>query len=383
MEATSAHVTNVSSIELLTDATALWIEGFGTNKTPAITSLQWKAAFLPLDVASLLSMVVLLSGILSNVFLGLYIGEKCHNRRCGIRPLLCNQILANLIALFSYSFAPIQVLDKQPVMWNTRRLCQVMPSMGFIGVSVSLTNVAALCVSYYRGKKNGKFAILSLWTSSSVVVGSWLLAVALTMPLSLSLTTVDVKVNQSGAVVCAAVWLDEHTRDVYMNCVFILKYAFPMLVVLSVCLKTELLNIMRKTTTKTMQQCQEITAVLIDVLAVTCLLLLVYFFPLSAMGKGRFLSRNPGVDDAVDIVRILEVVALVNCAIVPMLLAAFVDEYCRSEFTKVSATHLQSQVDKESPLPEYPGNASYVTYDALIADMPEKWRPSPSDVLIV
>lgn len=353
-----------------------------TNST-AITLFAWKT-LLPVDIASLMSLVVLLCGILSNAFLGLYVGEK-FSSPCGIRTLICNQIFANLIALFSYTFVPLYVLDKKPPL-NLDRVCKVMPSLGFLGVTVALVNITAICVSYYLGKKTGKFAITSNGASLLIVVGSWLFAVALTIPMTMSLTILEVKVNLTSASMCGAVWSNECSRDIYMNCVLLFKFAVPLLVICSVCFKTELVHLK----SKKFQQCREISSVLIDVLAVTCFLLLMYFFPLSSVDRGRFLSRNTGANHAFDIVRILELVALANCAVVPMLLTAFVDEYHHTErkhdsprMTKHTRKLFKIVEEKTSALDAPPSNGSYITYDVLTADMPEKWRPIPSDVLIV
>ena len=376
-----AHMTNTSLLKQLANLTVVWMEGTRVNGTDAVTLLQFRA-LLAFDIANLLSLVVLLSGVLCNTYLALYMGAKFH-KVCGIRTLLCNQVLANLVALFAYAFVPIQALDKHPA-WNAR-VCEAVPSLGFLATSVSLTNAGSLCVSYYRGKKDGKFALSSTGASSFVVVCSWLVAAALTVPFAMALGTVEVEVNHTKAAMCAAVWKDASARDVYMNFVFVFKYAAPILVVLSTCLKTELLHLKSKKT----QQCREVGGVLIDVLATTTFLLLVYFFPLSSMGKGRFLSRNAGVDNAIEIARVLEIVALANCAVVPMLLTVFVDEYYRCEFAGDArhhapnvARHFKVDPDEEDAL-EYPSNASYITYDALIADVPEKWRPRLSRVLIV
>ena len=377
-----AHLTNVSPLNQLANHTVVWMEGTRVNGTDAMTLLQYRA-FLPFDIANLLSLVVLLCGVLCNAHLALYIGDKFH-KVCGIRMLLCNQILANLVALFAYAFVPIQALDKH-LAWNSRA-CEAIPLIGFLATSVSLTNVAALCVSYYRGKKDGKFALSSTGASSSVVVCSWLVAVALAVPLAMALSTVEVEVDHTKAAMCAAVWKDASARDVYMNFVFVLKYAAPILVVLSTCVKTELLHFKSEKA----QRWREVSGVLVDVLAATAFLLLVYFFPLSSVDKGRFLNRNAAVGNAIKIARVLEIVALANCALVPMLLTAFVDDYCRCEFAGDARHHAPKDVgrlfkvhpDEEDAL-EYPSNASYVTYDALIADVPEKWRPRLSRVLIV
>lgn len=383
-----AHMTNASFFnKQLSNLTLVWMEGTQVNQTVAVTLFQHKA-FLPFDIASLLSVVVLVSGVLCNAYPALYIREK-FQKVCGIRMLLCNQILANLLALFAYAFVIVQSLDKEPA-WNSR-VCVAMPSLGFLATSVSLTNAAALCVSYYHGKKDGKFALSSASASSFVVVCSWLVAVALTAPLAAALGTVEVEVNHTKATMWAAVWPDASSRDVYMNFVFIFKYAAPMLVVLSTCLKIELLYIK----SKKMQQWREVTGVIVDIVAATALFLLVCFFPLSPVGKARCLSRNARVDDATEIARVLEIIALANCAIVPMLLAVFIDDYCRCEFAgddRHDATnHLKVGLDEENAAQEYPGNAmeypgnaSYVTYDALIADVAEKWKPPKlSCVLIV
>ena len=374
------NISSISSLRLFADRSTMSLVGSQINHTIFTKLLQWKTS-LPIDITSLVSIVVLLSGILCNAFLGLYVGERL-DKPCGIRTLICNQIFANLIAVFSYTFAPLHVLDKEPI-WKMNRLCKVVPSVGFLGVSVSLTNIAAICVSYYFWKKPGKFAISSHNASLLVVLGTWLLAIAITVPMMVSLTTLEVKMNHSAVFMCVSVWTDAHYQVIYMNCVFVFKYAVPLLIIFSACLNTELVHFK----SKKFQQCREISSVLINILAAIGLVLFIIFFPRSSMGTERLPCHNSYM--AIDTVHILDYIALIICAMIPMLLTALIDEYHQTELIsdnqrirKPAPDLYATKVNKHRTL-EFTSNVNSVTYDVLTADMPEKWRRNPSGVLIV
>ena len=127
----------------------------------SVVTWLYRQSFLPDDIENWLSFTVLLAGILSNVYLGLYVSEKNSKTLSGMRVLVGNQVFANLLGIFSHAFFPTYNVRSQDDGTRMNHLCKIMPSLGFLGVAVSLSNLACICVSYYLMKSGNRSVCLS------------------------------------------------------------------------------------------------------------------------------------------------------------------------------------------------------------------------------
>ena len=331
-----------------------------------VTSLH-QESLMPDDIQAWIVLTIFLSGVLANVYLSLYTSEKnCKSSR-GIRVMIHNQICANLLGLFAHAFLPTH--DERLRESGTRLdyLCKIMPSLGFLGVAVSLSNLACICVVYYYGKKGR--AGPSRRSACLIVVNLWLVAILLTAPLTIALDSLEITFNNTSAKMCAVVWQTRHHEEVYMDYIFVFKFLLPLFVMFTICLKIELL---RARSSRMLPNFLSLPAVLVDVFAVTCLLFLAYFYPLHevASDESSLGVKDFGATKAFNIIRVLELIGLANCSIVPVVLKSCVDEYCvvckngEKDYLAVSS-------DDESGFPVImpSPNVGYVTYDVIAEDV--------------
>ena len=284
-------------------------------------------SFMPVGIQNWIALTILLAGLLGNVYLGLYIGEKHSKSLCGMRVMICNQVFANLLGLYSHAFLPTHNERLQDSGARLGYLCKIMPSLGFVGVTVSLSNLACICVAYYYNRKSS--VVLSRRDAWLIVINLWFIAALLTTPLAISLDSVQITVSNTSAKMCAIVWQNRHYEESYMDYVFIFKFLLPLLVILTICLKIELLSVRRR---KLFPKFPALPAILMNILAATCLMLLVYFYPLhnACAAKSSPFVKVLGSTTAFGIIRLLELIGLANCSIVPVVLKSCIDEYSKA-----------------------------------------------------
>lgn len=324
-------------------------------------------SFASVGIQSWIALTLLLAGLLGNVYLGLYIGEKQRTSLCGLRVMICNQVFANLLGLYSHAFLPTHNERLQESGASLGYLCKIMPSLGFLSVAVSLSNLACICVVYYYNKKSS--VVLSRRNAWLIVINLWFIAALLTTPLAISLDSVRIEFNNTSAEMCAVVWQNKHYEETYMDYVFIFKFLVPLLVIFTICLKIELLSARRM---KWFPNFPTLPAVLMNILAATCLLLLVYLYPLhsACATKGSPFVRVLSSTTAFGIIRTLELIGLANCSIVPVVLTSCIDEYsnvgdpCDDEQDKDFLAALGKD-DAKCLLVLPSPNVSSVTYDVL------------------
>ena len=334
-----------------------------------VTSLH-QQSLMPDDIQTWIALTILLAGVLANVYLGLYMSENnCKSSR-GIRVMICNQVCANLMGLFAHAFLPTHNERLRESDMRLDYLCKIMPSLGFLGVNVSLSNLACICVAYYYNKKG--CAVLSRRSASLIVVNLWFIGMLLTAPLTISLDSLVITLNNTSAKMCAVVWPARYYEEMYMDYILVFKFLLPLMVIFTTCLKIELLTVQ---SSKTMlQNFPNLPAILVDMLAVTCLLFLVYLYPLreAAPEKPAFGVEVLEGTKAFSIVRVLELLGLANCSIVPVVLKSCVDEYsavsCTSKNGEKEYFAVSNDDESKCLLAMPPDNVSFVTYDVLAQD---------------
>ncbi len=324
---------------------------------------------MPVDIQSWIVLTILLTGVLTNVYLGLYVSEKnCKSLR-GIRVMIFNQVFANLLGLFSHAFFPTHNERLRETGTRLEYLCKIMPSLGFLGIAVSLSNLACICVAYYHNRKD--CVVLSRRSACLILVNLWFVAILLTAPLAISLDSLEITFNNTSAKMCAIVWQNQHYQEMYMDFILIFKFLLPVLFIFTTCLKIELLSVQ---SSKMLVRFPNALSILIDIVAVTCLLILVYIQPAhdSSPEKCSLVVRFFGSTTAFNIIRVLELIGLANCSIVPVVLKSCVDEYSVvSDKRHVEKDYLAvlSDDENEFPLVLPSANVSYVTYDVLAQNM--------------
>ena len=324
---------------------------------------------MPAGIQSWIALTLFLAGVLVNVYLGLYISEKCSKVLRGIRILICNQIFANLLGLFSHAFLPTHNERLQEPDTRLEYVCKIMPSLGFVGVAVSLSNFASLCVVCYYKKRTG--VVLSERNACLIVINLWLIAVLLTTPLALSLDSLEITVTNTTAKMCAIVWQNRRYEEAYMNYVFLFKFFLPQIVILTFCLKMEL-HLMQRW--KFFQRYANTPAIITEVVAATCFFLLVYFYPLhnACSGNTAPFVKMFGASAMPKILSVLELFGLANCSTVPLVLKSCIDEYsndrdiCDAGSEKDCPNYGHREDGSEDCILTFPSsNASVLTYDVL------------------
>ena len=273
-----------------------------------------------------------------------------------MRVIMCNQIFANLLGLFSYAFLPTHGARLQESGTQLGYFCKIIPSLGFIGVTVSISNLACMCVAYYHRKKSG--VVLSRGSACLIVINLWFIAMLLTTPLAVSLDSLEITFNNTNAKMCAIVWESQHYEDLYMKYILLFKFLLPLTVISSVCLKVELHFVK---SCKIFSRFPYLPTCLVDILMAICLLLLVYFYPLHNACAEKPGKEFLGSSTPVSIIRVLEFIGLVNCTIMPVVLKTCIDEY--SDASNLDQGFNKDETKYSSFLPS--ANACYVTYDAL------------------
>lgn len=343
----------------------------------SIVSWLHQHSFMPVAVQCWTALTILLVGVLANVYLGLYMSEKCRKSLDGIRVMICNQVFANLLGLFSHAFLPTHNERLRESGTRLDYLCKIMPSLGFLGVAVSLSNLACICVAYYYNKKSS--VVLSRRSACLIVLNLWFIAILLTTPLTISLDSLEITFNKTSAKMCAIVWQNQHYEEMYMDYVFTFKFLIPLLVIFTICLKIELLSAQSR---KILPRFPNLLALLVDILAVTCLLLLVYLYPLhnASHEKPSALVKVFGSATTFTVIRIFELIGLTNCSIVPVVLKSCVDEYAKvsdAEKEKDYVTVL-SKYESKYTLGLPSAIVNVVTYDVLAENMvADKSKSSP------
>ena len=340
------------------------------NAGSIVTSLH-QQSLMPDDIQTWIALAILLAGVLANVYLGLYMSENSCKSSRGIRVMICNQVCANLLGLFAHAFLPTHNERLQESGSRLDYLCKIMPSLGFLGVTVSLSNLACICVAYYYNKKVS--AVLSRRSACLIVVNLWFIAILLTAPLTISLDSLEITLNNTSAKMCAVVWPTRHYEEMYMDYLLVFKFLLPLMVIFTICLKIELLAVQSRKTM--LQNFPSLPAILVDILAVTCLLFLVYFYPLreAAPEKPSLGVKVLEGTKAFSVVSVLELFGLANCSIVPLVLKSCVDEYtadsCTCKNGEKEYFAVSNDDESKCSLAMPSANVSYVTYDVLGQDM--------------